>query len=97
MLRFLLAKIGTPTLIGTWAAADWAIRFYQKHGFRLVTPAEKDRLLPKYWGVPARQIETSVVLANERWFATVSPSNHAGPAARGVRNVAGTDQAHLGG
>ena len=68
MLRFLLARIGTPTLIGTWAAADWAIRFYQKHGFRLVTPEEKDRLLPKYWGVPPRQIETSVVLGNQRWF-----------------------------
>jgi len=69
LLQFLLARINTPTLIGTWAAADWAIRFYQKHGFQLVTPEEKDRLLPKYWGVPARQIETSVVLADERWFS----------------------------
>ena len=68
LLRVLLARIDTPTLIGTWAAADWAIRFYQKHGFRLVTAVEKDRLLPKYWGVPARQIETSVVLGDERWF-----------------------------
>jgi GNAT superfamily N-acetyltransferase len=68
LLRFLLARTGTPTLIGTWAAADWAIRFYEKYGFRLVTPAEKDRLLPKYWGVPHRQIETSVVLGDERWF-----------------------------
>jgi N-acetylglutamate synthase-like GNAT family acetyltransferase len=69
LLRCLLARIGTPTLVGTWAAADWAVRFYQKHGFRLVTPEEKDRLLPKYWGVPQRQIETSVVLGDERWFA----------------------------
>jgi len=68
LLRFLLARIDTPILIGTWAAADWAIRFYQKHGFRLVTAAEKDHLLPKYWGVPVRQIETSVVLGDERWF-----------------------------
>ena len=68
LLQFLLARISTPTLIGTWAAADWAIRFYQKHGFRLVTPEEKDRLLPKYWGVPLRQIETSVVLGDQRWF-----------------------------
>ena len=68
LLRCLLARIGTPTLIGTWEAADWAIRFYQKHGFRLVTPEEKDRLLPKYWGVPKRQIETSVVLGDRRWF-----------------------------
>lgn len=68
LLDFLLARIGTPTLTGTWAAAYWAIRFYQKHGFRLVTPEEKDRLLPKYWSVPQRQIETSVVLGDLRWF-----------------------------
>jgi N-acetylglutamate synthase-like GNAT family acetyltransferase len=55
-------------LIGTWAAATWAVRFYEKHGFRLVTPAEKDRLLQKYWSIPERQVETSVVLADERWF-----------------------------
>jgi hypothetical protein len=70
VLEFLLARIGTSTLMGTWAAADWAIRFYQKHGFRLVTQNEKDRLLPKYWGVPQRQIETSVVLGDQRWFDT---------------------------
>ena len=69
LLQFLLARTSTPTLIGTWAAADWAIRFYQKNGFRLVAPEEKDRLLPKYWGVPQRQIETSVVLGDQRWFA----------------------------
>ena len=74
MLRFLLTRITTPTLIGTWAAADWAIRFYQQHGFRLVTPAEKDRLLPKYWGVPVRQIETSVVLGDANWFAQCGPA-----------------------
>jgi GNAT superfamily N-acetyltransferase len=56
-----------PVLVGTWAAAVWAIRFYEKHGFRLVSPAEKDRLLKKYWSIPERQIETSVVLADERW------------------------------
>lgn len=50
-------------LIGTWADAAWAIAFYQKHGFRVVSPAEKDRLLRKYWRIPERQIETSVVLA----------------------------------
>jgi len=70
LLRFLLARTSTPTLIGIWAAADWAVRFYQKHGFRLVTAEEKDRLLPKYWGVPQRQIETSVVLGDQRWFDT---------------------------
>jgi N-acetylglutamate synthase-like GNAT family acetyltransferase len=64
-----------PVLIGTWAAAVWAIRFYQKHGFRLVTPEEKDRLLKKYWSIPARQVETSVVLGDERWFIDVQQSN----------------------
>ena len=57
-----------PILIGTWADATWAIRFYEKHGFGLVTPKVKDRLLKKYWSIPARQIETSVVLAEEKWF-----------------------------
>ena len=57
-----------PVLIGTWAAAVWAVRFYEKHGFRLVSQAEKDRLLRRYWTIPERQIESSVVLANETWF-----------------------------
>jgi GNAT superfamily N-acetyltransferase len=51
-------------LIGTWAAADWAVRFYQRHGFELVPPERKTPLLKTYWTVPDRQIETSVVLAN---------------------------------
>ena len=64
-----LRKLTTqPVLIGTWAAATWAIRFYEKHGFRMATPEEKDRLLRTYWSIPARQIETSVVLAEEKWF-----------------------------
>lgn len=50
-------------LVGTWAAAAWAIRFYQRHGFTLVSPARKTVLLKTYWTVPDRQIETSVVLA----------------------------------
>jgi hypothetical protein len=53
-------------LIGTWAAADWAVRFYQSHGFELVSPKRKAELLRTYWTVPDRQIETSVVLANPR-------------------------------
>ena len=61
-LRSLATK---PMLIGTWKAATWAIRFYQKHGFRLVAEDEKNRLLKKYWSIPQRQIETSVVLAEE--------------------------------
>jgi GNAT superfamily N-acetyltransferase len=57
-----------PLLVGTWAAAAWAIRFYEKHGFRLVSTAEKERLLRRYWTIPERQVETSVVLADENWF-----------------------------
>jgi GNAT superfamily N-acetyltransferase len=51
-------------LVGTWAAAEWAIRFYRRHGFELVTPDDKTALLRTYWTVPDRQIETSVVLTN---------------------------------
>jgi len=60
-----------PMLAGTWADAVWAIRFYEKHGFRLVSPEEKDRLLRKYWSIPERQVETSVVLADQSWFDTL--------------------------
>ena len=56
-----------PVLIGTWADAAWAIRFYEKHDFQVVSPAEKDQLLKTYWSVPNRQIETSVVLADATW------------------------------
>ena len=52
-----------PMLVGTWAAAGWAIRFYERHGFELVSSRRKDELLAQYWAIPARQIETSVVLA----------------------------------
>ena len=52
-----------PILIGTWSAATWAIRFYERHGFRQVSVEEKNRLLKKYWTIPDRQVETSVVLA----------------------------------
>jgi GNAT superfamily N-acetyltransferase len=56
-----------PVLIGTWADAVWAIRFYERHGFRMVSGKEKDRLLKLYWKIPERQIETSVVLADAKW------------------------------
>jgi len=51
-------------LVGTWAAATWAIAFYQRHGFELVSTDQKIALLKSYWTIPERQIETSVVLAN---------------------------------
>jgi GNAT superfamily N-acetyltransferase len=63
----LLAHLRTvstrPMLVGTWAAADWAIEFYRRHGFELVSPERKTELLRTYWTIPERQIETSVVLA----------------------------------
>ncbi len=63
LLRHLLGLAKTPEiLVGTWADATWAIRFYEKHDFKLVSPEEKDRLLQTYWSIPDRQVETSVVL-----------------------------------
>ena len=51
------------------------MRFYQKHGFRLVTPQQKERLLGTYWSIPERQIETSIVLADARWRGTQEPND----------------------
>jgi N-acetylglutamate synthase-like GNAT family acetyltransferase len=68
LLKQLCTSTRRPVLIGTWAAAVWAVAFYEKHGFRKVTPVEKDRLLRKYWSIPERQVETSVVLADMKWF-----------------------------
>ena len=63
-----LASISTkPVLIGTWSDATWAIQFYQKHGFRLLSGSETETLLRKYWSIPGRQVETSVVLASAGW------------------------------
>jgi GNAT superfamily N-acetyltransferase len=56
-----------PILIGTWADASWAIDFYLRNGFALVPRLERDRLLRTYWSIPDRQIDTSVVLADDRW------------------------------
>jgi N-acetylglutamate synthase-like GNAT family acetyltransferase len=67
LLEHLHATSTTPVLIGTWADAKWAIEFYQKHGFRLLPEEEKNNLLRKYWIIPDRQIETSVVLASTDW------------------------------
>ena len=68
LLRECLARTDRPVLIGTWAAAVWAISFYEKHGFAVIDGEEKNRLLKTYWSIPERQIETSVVLADPRWF-----------------------------
>lgn len=69
LLHHVQALAKKPVLIGTWAAATWAIDFYRRNGFRVVSPAEKDRLLAQYWSIPARQVETSVVLADAKWKA----------------------------
>ena len=63
LLKHLETTTRKPVLIGTWADAAWAIRFYEKNGYRVVSRAETDRLLRRYWSIPERQIETSVVLA----------------------------------
>jgi GNAT superfamily N-acetyltransferase len=62
LLEHLTGSATRPLLVGTWAAADWAIRFYERHGFELVSPERKAMLLKTYWTIPDRQIETSVVL-----------------------------------
>jgi hypothetical protein len=67
LLAHLVAGTTKPILIGTWQAAHWAIAFYEKHGFRQLGEAEKARLLRRFWNIPERQVETSVVLADTRW------------------------------
>jgi N-acetylglutamate synthase-like GNAT family acetyltransferase len=66
LLDRLMAEIDGRVLVGTWAAAQWAIDFYRRHGFEQVTPELKHELLKTYWDIPERQIETSVVLARRR-------------------------------
>jgi GNAT superfamily N-acetyltransferase len=69
LLRELQDRTRKPLLIGTWAEAAWAIAFYRRNGFRLTTKNEKDALLRRYWSIPERQVETSVVLVDRRWSA----------------------------
>ena len=64
LVRHLRGMSSRPVLVGTWAAAEWAIRFYERHGFEVVAPERTAELLATYWTIPDRQIETSVVLAN---------------------------------
>jgi GNAT superfamily N-acetyltransferase len=74
LLSHLRNMADNPVLIGTWADAAWAIRFYERYGFQVVAPDEKQRLLKKYWTVPDRQIETSVVLADPMWRELQQPN-----------------------
>ena len=66
LLEHLVTSTGRPILVGTWAAAEWAIRFYEQHGFELAPPDRAAELLRRYWSIPERQIETSVVLSLRR-------------------------------
>ncbi len=65
LLSYLRVLTDRPILVGTWADATWAIHFYQKYGFEVVSHDEKERLLHTYWTVSERQIETSLVLRSE--------------------------------
>jgi N-acetylglutamate synthase-like GNAT family acetyltransferase len=67
LLNELRSQATRPLLVGTWATADWAIEFYRQHGFELIPRDQVPRVLRRYWSVPDRQIETSVVLAEKAW------------------------------
>lgn len=67
LLTHLVTIAPSPVLIGTWKDASWAIRFYEKHGFRVLDEQERESVLRKFWHIPDRQIETSVVLASADW------------------------------
>jgi len=69
LLRHLERMTDKPILVGTWADATWAIKFYQKNGYRLLSRSETETLLKKYWKIPERQGVTSIVLANPKWDA----------------------------
>lgn len=66
LLRSLTEHAPRPVMLGTWKAARWAVRFYEKHGFTLIEGADKDRLLQTYWDIPQRQVVESVIMADER-------------------------------
>ncbi len=73
LVRHIEEQTTKPILVGTWSDAAWAVRFYQKNGYELLSRAETERLLRKYWNVPERQIETSVVLGDPRWALNSKP------------------------
>lgn len=68
LLEHLRRQTDRPLLVGTWKAATWAVGFYEQHGFRLLPDVQTRRLLQRYWAVPERQIDESVVLADARWL-----------------------------
>jgi GNAT superfamily N-acetyltransferase len=74
LLHHVESLVDKPILIGTWAAASWAIGFYERNGYTLLSIGDTDRLLRTYWSIPTRQIETSVVLADRRWVDAKQPA-----------------------
>jgi N-acetylglutamate synthase-like GNAT family acetyltransferase len=86
LLRHVKGLADKPILIGTWANASWAIEFYQRNGFTVVPKSDKDRLLQTYRSIPARQIETSVVLADGRWMEAKGVTGRHLPAAAARRD-----------
>jgi N-acetylglutamate synthase-like GNAT family acetyltransferase len=68
LLTHFKAQTQSPILIGTWRDATWAVHFYEKHGFKMMDSRQTDLLLRRYWKISERQIETSVVLADQKWF-----------------------------
>jgi GNAT superfamily N-acetyltransferase len=68
LLRHVVTLTGKPLLIGTWADASWAIDFYKRNGFEVVSDHDKNLLLGEYWAIPTRQVETSVVLVDSHWL-----------------------------
>ena len=70
LLQFLLAKAKNSVLIGTWRDTDWSIRFYKKHGFRVLEKTETALLLRKYWKASETHFNNSVVLADDKYKST---------------------------
>ena len=77
LLRHLERMTTKPILIGTWSDATWAIRFYEKNGYRRLSRKDTEHLLRRYWSIPDRQVTTSVVLANAAWDPTQKPAGGA--------------------
>ena len=74
LLHHVQGLTAKPMLIGTWRDATWAIAFYQRNGFTLLSDSAKEILLRRFWSIPARQVETSVVLADQRWMERAPPA-----------------------
>jgi N-acetylglutamate synthase-like GNAT family acetyltransferase len=74
LLKHVQSLTGKPILIGTWRDATWAISFYQRNGFTLLSDGAKEILLRRFWSIPARQVQTSVVLADRRWMERAPPA-----------------------